>query len=91
MKQIRGSETNAAFTSAVNESGDFRCWHVRDIPTGSDNVPSLGQTGRDGNVVRMTSLALSNQVEKPSLLTLNELYSAISKFLFGFAVQCHAH
>jgi hypothetical protein len=25
VKQICGSETNAAFPSAVNESGDFRC------------------------------------------------------------------
>ena len=28
MKQICGSETNAAFTSAVNESGDFRFWQI---------------------------------------------------------------
>ena len=42
MKQICGSETNAAFTSAVNESGDFRFWHLADIAAASLDVRFWG-------------------------------------------------
>src|SRR5450759_928337 len=54
VRKICGSETNAAFTGVVNESGDFRCRLKYEVPMGSELVCFPGQTGSNGRTARTT-------------------------------------